>query len=375
MPKSRARSKQYSVRVNGVLVRKSFTQASVARQWQRDQKKIQDEIRAGIKRQFAPVLLEVHLPEWLKGREHLGAASQEQAAAGKYVLPHPHFKGKFLHELDVPDWLYLLGPSGALVQEHKLAPATHNRIRSTLHKMYEDARKKYRPKRALENPIHDIDPLPEPKDPPKILGSKEDIRAYVAQARKEEKLPGWWIYVAIKLNTGLRQQNIVPLRWKDWEGDVLRIREKMVRRKSFKGFRAGSKSDQAARLVPVNPALRAALEDWRGRSRFASDDDFIVSGRWGSSVAPKTIWDVHKRTLERAGITEYLSEHKLRHTYAVHYLEAGGSIYDLKENLFHSSVTTTELYLKALKSRVARRGQAFQVDAMEQGDKDGGDSK
>ncbi len=40
--------------------------------------------------------------------------------------------------------------------------------------------------------------------------------------------------------------------------------------------------------------------------------------------------------------------HDLRHRFAVDYLKAGGSIYDLKEHLGHSSVKTTEMYLTHL---------------------------
>ena len=40
--------------------------------------------------------------------------------------------------------------------------------------------------------------------------------------------------------------------------------------------------------------------------------------------------------------------HDLRHRYAVDYLKAGGSIYDLQQHLGHSSVKTTEIYLDYL---------------------------
>lgn len=36
----------------------------------------------------------------------------------------------------------------------------------------------------------------------------------------------------------------------------------------------------------------------------------------------------------------------LRHTHAIWWLEAGGNVMDLKENLGHSSIKITERYLK-----------------------------
>jgi integrase/recombinase XerD len=40
--------------------------------------------------------------------------------------------------------------------------------------------------------------------------------------------------------------------------------------------------------------------------------------------------------------------HDLRHAFAVDYLKAGGSIYDLQQHLGHTSVATTEIYLQFL---------------------------
>jgi integrase/recombinase XerD len=49
--------------------------------------------------------------------------------------------------------------------------------------------------------------------------------------------------------------------------------------------------------------------------------------------------------------------HHLRHRFAVDYLKAGGSIYDLQQHLGHSSVKTTEIYLAFLTPDEARRAK------------------
>ena len=52
--------------------------------------------------------------------------------------------------------------------------------------------------------------------------------------------------------------------------------------------------------------------------------------------------------------------HHLRHRYAVDYLKGGGSIYDLQQQLGHSSVKTTEIYLAFMtpaEQRVAKFGR------------------
>lgn len=51
-----------------------------------------------------------------------------------------------------------------------------------------------------------------------------------------------------------------------------------------------------------------------------------------------------------------VSAHTFRHTYAQSYLEKGGDVYMLSRTLGHTSVAVTEIYLRSLSSRVARRG-------------------
>lgn len=50
--------------------------------------------------------------------------------------------------------------------------------------------------------------------------------------------------------------------------------------------------------------------------------------------------------------------HDLRHRFAVDYLKAGGSIYDLQQHLGHTSVQTTEIYLKYLTPEEERHAKA-----------------
>ncbi len=52
---------------------------------------------------------------------------------------------------------------------------------------------------------------------------------------------------------------------------------------------------------------------------------------------------------DRLGITGVrCSFHTLRHSMAVNYLRAGGNLYYLQRILGHSSITTTERYLRSL---------------------------
>lgn len=372
MPRSRVRLKQFGVRVNGVLIRKTFASKAEARRWQRSQKELQDQIRSGSKKHLNPTLLSVHAHEFVKSRKGQASYGHQEAWMGKYILARKESNDKLLHECDKAFWKEIFGETGELVLKHGLAPATHNHIRAMIHTMYEYARREFAPPRAIENPIHDIRPLKIPKKKLQILATKEEIARYVRAAQQYLTHPGWAIFVAIKLNSGLRQQNIIPLRWKDWDParGVLAIREKYVRTKTFTGFLPGSKSNEDERVVGVNNALRKALEDWKRVTPYPKPDDFIAVNSEGQHLSQKQIWMANLKTLKTAGLP-YLSEHKLRHSYASHYLASGGNIHDLKVNLFHANIATTEIYSHALDEELARRAGVFQVETADAGADEG----
>jgi site-specific recombinase XerD len=53
-----------------------------------------------------------------------------------------------------------------------------------------------------------------------------------------------------------------------------------------------------------------------------------------------------RQIVQRSRIKKRISPHTFRHTFAVHYLNAGGSIFHLQKLLGHEFITTTLNYLK-----------------------------
>lgn len=77
--------------------------------------------------------------------------------------------------------------------------------------------------------------------------------------------------------------------------------------------------------------------------------DPLFIGRFGNALTPQDISVLVKSRMTQAGLTgPKLSAHSLRHSAAINSLLMGESIYTVQKMLGHKSVSTTEIYLKAL---------------------------
>jgi len=89
-----------------------------------------------------------------------------------------------------------------------------------------------------------------------------------------------------------------------------------------------------AYLVRVRPGLAAA-----GRGTPA----LLLNSR-GGVLSRQSAWTILRNAAEKAGLTDEISPHTLRHSYATHLLEGGADVRVVQELLGHASVTTTQIY-------------------------------
>ncbi|WP_084212021.1 site-specific tyrosine recombinase XerD [Pseudonocardia acaciae] len=103
------------------------------------------------------------------------------------------------------------------------------------------------------------------------------------------------------------------------------------------------------RLVPIGRPAVAALEAYRVRSRPGlamrgrGSPALFLNAR-GGRLSRQSAWQALRTAAERAGVTEPVSPHTLRHSFATHLLEGGADVRVVQELLGHASVTTTQVY-------------------------------
>lgn len=115
------------------------------------------------------------------------------------------------------------------------------------------------------------------------------------------------------------------------QGDMLRITGK------------GKKE----RLVPLLPAVLKKIKIYLDLAPFSSEAENplflgIQGKRLNVSVAEKSITN-YRRAL---GLPESVTPHALRHSFATHLLEEGGDLRTIQELLGHTSLSTTQRYIK-----------------------------
>jgi len=134
----------------------------------------------------------------------------------------------------------------------------------------------------------------------------------------------------VSLYTGMRWGDVAALTWRsiDTANGLL----------SYTQRKTAEHSSRSSVTVPISPTLAAALgKAPRDRSRLVFDGlpcnyaCNIELGRW----------------VEAAGINKHITWHCARHSFAMLLLAAGTDIKTVSELMGHSSIATTEKYLRA----------------------------
>lgn len=95
------------------------------------------------------------------------------------------------------------------------------------------------------------------------------------------------------------------------------------------------------REVMLSEALLPIL---RSHAKLHQPKIYLFEGQAGGPYSARSVQQVLKSALHRAGIRQKASIHTLRHSFATHLLESGTDIRFIQEFLGHQSIKTTEIY-------------------------------
>ena len=140
--------------------------------------------------------------------------------------------------------------------------------------------------------------------------------------------------------TGGRVSEIVNLN----TGDISNIKSEESEITTIRVKGKGGKE----RVVPIGSFGLIAINHYLTRSRpnllKASTQKALFLNQRGGRLTRQSAWKIVANRAARAGLSEVVTPHSMRHSFATHLLDGGADIRVVQELLGHASVTTTQIY-------------------------------
>lgn len=325
-----------AITINGKKIEKRFTRKSDAERWYSEKRREKELIENGLSLPTEQITVKEYSSKWLESRKLAGKPQSswesDKTRLRKYILPQFGHRG--LNQIPTKEWEFYMD---SLVSDELIAPATRNRIRSLVTKMYNDA---LRAEIVANNPVRIIPKLKESMEAWDYWASVEDIYSYLEEAKKESD---WFFnFACLSLNLGLRMGETIALDFEDVNFNQRRIHiTKVFEEVSGQVFRRTKGHKE--RWLGINDSVFEALMEYRVRAKFSKTNDPIICDENGQRIRERKMRHIHDKVCERAKVKS-IRPHDLRHTYASHYIMNGGSLVELQSLLGHSSPTMTLKY-------------------------------
>jgi integrase/recombinase XerD len=110
----------------------------------------------------------------------------------------------------------------------------------------------------------------------------------------------------------------------------------------------GKKASSKERIIPVGDRALDALQVYvnKGRMQLVRDPEepALFLNHRGQRLTRQGLWLIIKHYVDEVGISEDVTPHTLRHSFAAHKLSQGKSLQDIQKLLGHANISTTQVY-------------------------------
>lgn len=164
------------------------------------------------------------------------------------------------------------------------------------------------------------------------------------EAVAERASPGFAAVIRFAAYTGCRQAEAVSLKWQDVRldrGEARFLHTKTHRPRVIALASPGGDATAAIKAMPRHLGVPLVFWHTLGEKYANASGSFRV-----------LVYQLADEAAEARKPFTRFTFHKLRHAFAIRWLENGGGIYDLSKHLGHTSVKTTEIYLSYIRSGV-----------------------
>ncbi len=142
---------------------------------------------------------------------------------------------------------------------------------------------------------------------------------------------------------------------------TLRIRDMSLDERHVRCQGKGGKQ----RLVPIGSRAIVAIQNYceSSRGKLAAKNthppEELFLSRSGRALDRIQLWRLVKLYAKRVGISDEVSPHSLRHSFATHLLAGGADLRLVQEMLGHASIQTTQIYTHVEHSRLKKVHNQF----------------
>ena len=195
--------------------------------------------------------------------------------------------------------------------------------------------------KGMKDPTKNLEAPHVEKKLPKILSAREVDRLLEQPSEKEPKGIRDKAMLELLYATGIRVSELISLKIQD-----VNIQAGFIK----------CHSEKKERYIPIGNIAKTALKKYITHSRpimiISEDDDTLFVNCNGSALSRQGFWKIIKQYSKQAEISDDITPHTIRHSFAAHLIENGADLASVQEMMGHKDISSTQVYTKLVKNRI-----------------------